>query len=104
MPEWALDSPFFSVVGTADELSVVCPVDRVPQGVLAEVGWRCLQVVGPLDLTLIGVLASLARTLAEAGVSIFVISTYDTDYVLVKEADYVQAVQALHRSGYRLVR
>ena len=103
MPEWALDSPLFAVVGTADELSVVCPVYRVPRDVLIEAGWRCFQVLGPLDFALIGVLASLARTLAEAGVSIFVISTYDTDYLLVKEADYARAAQALRDGGYRLV-
>jgi hypothetical protein len=103
LPEWALNGFFSGVVRTADELSVVCPVDRVPRGVLAEIGWRCLQVLGPLDFALIGVLASLARTLAEAGVSIFVISTYDTDYLLVKETDYARAAQALCKGGYRLV-
>ena len=65
-----------------------------------EAGWRCIQVVGPLDLSLVGILASLAAALAEAGVSLFVISTYDTDYVLVKEGDLALARQALEGAGH----
>ena len=65
----------------------------------AEKGWRCLKVLGPLDLGLTGILASLAAPLAEAGVPIFAISTYDTDYILVKEENLEKARQGLQASG-----
>ncbi|HEX9074790.1 MAG TPA: ACT domain-containing protein, partial [Anaerolineae bacterium] len=84
IPEWA-HIGFFSTVRTPDELSIVCKEEIVPEGVLCEKGWYCLKVRGPLDFVLTGILASLAVPLAEAGISIFAISTYDTDYFLVKE-------------------
>jgi hypothetical protein len=91
-------------VRTAEELSVVCAQELVPPGVQADIGWRALKVTGPLDFTLVGVLAGLARPLADAGVSIFAISTYDTDYVLVKEIDLERAIQALLGAGYEVRR
>jgi hypothetical protein len=71
--------------------------------VLAERGWRCLQVAGPLDFSLTGVLASLASCLAEAKVSIFAISTYDTDYLLVQAEDLETAIRALRAAGHEIV-
>ena len=93
-----------SMTRTPDELSVVCAEEIVPQDVTAERGWRALQVVGPLDFTLTGVLAALAVPLAGAGVSIFALSTYDTDYVLVREADLPRGVAALERAGHQVRR
>ena len=84
-PAWAApDGAFHAVVRTAGELSVVCADDAVPDGVRAERGFRALQVAGPLDFGLTGVLAALAVPLAEAGVPIFAIATYDTAHVLVR--------------------
>src|SRR6476661_4965701 len=78
VPEWALRGGFFSVTRTADELSVVCEDGRVPDGVVAERGWRCLKTQGPFSFALTGILASLLVPLADAGVGIFALSTYDT--------------------------
>jgi hypothetical protein len=91
----------FSVTRTGSELSVVC---RESQGLPGEVegGWRCLGVEGPLEFTQIGVLASLSQPLAEAGISIFVVSTYDTDYLLVKEEQLDSAITALRAAGHSI--
>jgi hypothetical protein len=94
VPEWA-QGDFVSVTRTADELSIVCPEDKVPKRVKSDPGWCRLKVAGPLDLVLVGVLASLLQPLAEAGVPVFVISTFDTDYVLVREKDLDRAMAVL---------
>jgi hypothetical protein len=101
VPEWAqVAGPLVSITRTADELSVVCDEADVPAEVTAERGWRALRVAGPLDFALTGVLAALVAPLAEAGVSIFALSTYDTDYVLVRETDVERAVAALAGAGH----
>lgn len=103
IPSWAA-GPFFSITRTADELSVVCPEDAVPADVRCESGWRAFQVAGPLDFSLTGILAAIAAPLAAAGVSIFAVSTFDTDYVLVKEANLARAIDALREAGHPLTR
>ena len=101
MPTWAGSGPFRSVTSTRDELSIVCSQDGVPDGVQADRGWRCLQVEGPFDLEgAIGVLAALSAPLAGAGLGIFVVSSYDTDYLLVKEAQFARAAEALAQAGH----
>jgi hypothetical protein len=100
-PPWAAGS-FVSLTRTDAELSVVCPAEGVPAGVPAEGGWRALRVRGPLGFGMTGVLASLASPLASTGVSIFVVSTYDTDYLLVQERDLDRARHALVRAGHEL--
>ena len=85
VPAWAASGPLVSVTRTAEELSVVCGEEEVPAGVRCERGWRCLRVQGPLALAEIGVLSSLVAPLAAARISVFVVSTYDTDNLLVKE-------------------
>ena len=102
VPNWAEGSSFLSLTRTADELSLVCSRAVVPEGVTGEAGWRCLRVAGPLGFGLTGILASLAVPLAAAGVSLFAISTYDTDYLLVREADLERAVQALRGAGHEV--
>lgn len=111
VPSWVMDEltassiaqrRFLSITRTVTELSVVCEEGSVPPGVRAERGWRALVVEGPLDFSLTGILAGLAQTLAEAGVSIFAISTFETDIILVKEEMLVRAVDALNRAGYEL--
>lgn len=102
-PAWAAQG-FSSVTRTSDELSVVCAEDAVPPGVQREPGWRILQVAGPLEFGLTGILLSVARPLAEAGVSIFAISTFDTDYVMVRESSVEKAIGALEAAGHRVTR
>ena len=98
LPAWAAAGsvgPFVSITRTGDELSIVCRQGAVPEGVRSEHDWRCLRVAGRLDFTLTGVLASLLVPLAEAGVAVFVVATFDTDYLLVKEDRLDMAVEAL---------
>jgi len=102
IPAWAMSSPFFSITRTPDELSVVCATASIPEGVSAERGWRCLKVCGPLDFAETGILLSLARPLARAGISIFAISTYDTDYLLLKARDLARAIVALRSAGHTI--
>jgi hypothetical protein len=103
VPAWATASPVLSaVVRTADELSVLTTEAHVPTAVWAERGYRALMVRGPLPFDLVGVFASIAEPLARAGLSIFALSTFDTDYVLVKEPDLALAVGALRRAGHSI--
>lgn len=102
VPSWASSAPFFSITHTADELSVVCPQSVVPDGVRCERGWRSLRVAGTLSFSMIGIVASLVMPLAEAGISVFVVSTFDTDYLLVKESDLERALMALTAVGHAL--
>ena len=86
---------------TPEELSLVCETARVPAGTLVrEDGWRALRVDGTLAFSLVGVLAGITAALAAAGVSVFCVSTFDTDYVLVKETSLKTAVTALQNAGY----
>ncbi|OLE87485.1 MAG: hypothetical protein AUG07_00850 [Acidobacteria bacterium 13_1_20CM_2_60_10] len=103
-PSWAMRGDFLSITRTPDELSGVCEEQSVPADVPAERGRRLMRVVGPLDFSLTGVLASLAVPLAEAKVSIFVISTYNTDYLLVSESDAEKAISALEQAGHSIHR
>lgn len=102
VPPWAVAARFFSVTRTADEMSVVCPESSVPGGVESETGWRALRVEGPLDFSLTGVLASLAGPLAETGIPIFALSTFETDVLLVKAQRLEAAVETLRRAGHRV--
>jgi uncharacterized protein len=99
IPSWALQGSFYSITRTQDELSIVCLQTDVPQGVTCENGWRALQVEGVLDFSLVGILYTILQPLTQAGISIFAISTYDTDYLLVKEQDLENAASALSQSG-----
>lgn len=100
VPNWVMAGTFWAVVCTDDELSLVCPEVLVPEGVSCEPNWRILKVAGPLDFSLVGVLAGLAGTLAAAEVSIFAISTFDTDYLMVRQPQLESALSALRRHGY----
>ena len=101
-PAWALADAFFSITRTGEELSIVCAEASVPAGVRAEIGFRALSVEGTLDFALTGILSRLLDPLAEVRISVFAISTYDTDFVLVREADLDRAVAALRGSGHRI--
>jgi hypothetical protein len=102
LPPWATHGDFFSITRTSDELSIVCRADQVPNGIATEAGWRALKVAGPFALSEIGVLSALAAPLAEAKVSLFAISTFDTDYLLVSEKQLLVAVAALKGAGHRV--
>ena len=100
IPAQAVLGNFFSVTRTVEELSIVCPEALAPAGSQVEGGWRALKVAGPLDFALTGILAGLSGALAGAGISLFAISTYDTDYVLVRATDLDGAIAALKAGGY----
>jgi hypothetical protein len=99
-PVWATWSGFFSITQAGEELSIVCRESDVPPGIRAVRGWRALRVAGVLDLSLVGVLASLAAPLAASGVSLFALSTFETDYLLVPEPELDLAVEALCAAGH----
>ena len=102
IPQWALGGPFVSVTRTAEELSIVCPTANVPDGVQAVGPWVCFELKGPFPLTQTGVLASFIQPLAAAGVAVFCIATFDTDYVLVGEEFAGAAMEALHAAGHEM--
>lgn len=103
VPEWATGPARLVVVArTGSELSIVAPEAQAPAGVQAEKGFRVIEVCGPVPFGVVGLIASIARALAEAGVSLLPIGTYDTDYVLVKELDLPRAVEALGGAGFRI--
>jgi hypothetical protein len=102
IPPWAASSRFSSITRTDDELSVVCADADAPPEIRQDRGWRAFQVEGPLPFEATGILAAIAAPLAAAGIPIFAISTFDTDYVLVKDADARRAVGALTAAGHRV--
>jgi hypothetical protein len=104
IPEWAQNSQFYSITKTAEELSLVCNQDNIPRDVKCEKEWRILKIEGILDFSLIGILSSISGILAFNNISIFAISTYDTDYILVKEKDIDNAIKALSSEKYEIVR
>lgn len=99
LPLAALRGPFWSLTGTAEELSLVCPEAAAPAAARCEPGWRALRVEGPLDLALTGVMAAIAAPLAAAGVPILPIASFATDYVLVRAPQLTAAVTALRGAG-----
>lgn len=96
------DKSVISVTWSPDEVSVICPSDRVPPGATVETPWRCLRVVGPLDMALTGILASLVGPLADARVNVIVFSTFDTDYLLVPAVRLTEAWDTLTAAGHRI--
>jgi uncharacterized protein len=101
VPGWVWENKtLLSVTYTEDELSIVCQSSLAPSYIRAEMGWVAIKVEGPLDFSLTGVLAELSGPLAAGGASIFALSTFDTDYILVKERDISQAKRILERNGH----
>ena len=97
IPEWAQDINFCSITRTKTELSIVCSQDEIPGGVLVERDWRAFKLEGDLGIESVGVIATLSKPLADAGVSIFNISTYETNYVLVEDKNLAKAVEVLSK-------
>lgn len=104
VPHWALAGSLSSITRTPDELSIVCNQEQAPEETECDRDWRCLKVHGPLDFSMTGVMASLAVPMAEAEISIFAFSTFDTDYLMVKESDLEKAVRALTDAGHEIRR
>ncbi len=103
IPEWALSSKLYSITKTLEELSVVCSLEIIPGDVACEGDWRMLKIEGPLDFSLVGILSAISTVLAKQEISIFAISTYDTDYILIKDHNTHKAVMALTKEGYEIL-
>ena len=101
IPSW-VRSEFVSITRTREELSIVCQQAEVPNDVQAERDWRCLRIAGQLDFSLVGVIAEITRILATADISVFVTSTYDTDYFLVRQQNVDQTVAVLQDAGHSM--
>ena len=104
VPDWIEGSQFCSITRTDEALTVVGSEALVPTGTMSEPGWRCFKVQGPLDFSEIGIIFSLTRPLADSDISVFVISTFDTDFFMVKETDLAKAIDALSTAGHRVVK
>lgn len=100
IPAWAEKGSFFSIVHTPDELSIVCEEGHVPPETRCEKGWLALKLGGPFPFELTGVLSSFIAPLADAGIPVFALATFDTDYVLIKRDDLAKARQALAAAGH----
>ena len=102
-PPWATAGAFSSITRTPHELSIVCASEHVPAAVAAEREFRALAVRGPLAFSLVGIVAELAGVLAAKSISIFVVSTHDTDYLFVRDADLEAAAAALRAAEHTVV-
>jgi hypothetical protein len=103
VPDWVGGGHFWSVTRSDSELSIVCSQDDVPPDASAERGWVALRLEGPLDFTLTGVVSALCSPLAEAEVPVFVLSTFETDYLLVREPDLTRSIEALRDAGHEVL-
>jgi hypothetical protein len=103
VPEWALKGIFISITRTADELSIVCPTENVPQPHKPEISWTCLKIEGPFAFSQVGILQRFIQPLVENGISIFAVATYDTDYVLIQKPFTDKALQTLKNAGHELL-
>jgi hypothetical protein len=103
VPTWAAQGKFFSITGTADEVSIVCLGAQVPADIQHENGWACLKLEGPFPFSETGILSSFVQPLSDRAIPIFAISTFDTDYVLVKNDWFEKALQVLQEAGHEAV-
>lgn len=104
IPSWAFDGEFYSITKTDDELSIVCLEKNIPSDVKYESGWKVFKIQGSLDFSLIGILSKISGLMAENNISIFAVSTYDTDYILIKEEKLENAVKVLENDIYNVIR
>lgn len=95
IPDWAQNANFCSITRTRTELSIVCRQEEIPGGVLVEKDWRAFKLEGNISLESVGIIAVLSKPLADAGISIFNISTYETNYILVEDKNLEKAVEIL---------
>jgi uncharacterized protein len=104
LPTWAAHGAFTSITRTADELSIVCPAENLPNEIGPDLRWVCLKLEGPFDFSLTGVLLSFISPLSGNGVPIFAISTFDTDYVLIPQEHAARATELLQQAGHQLMK
>ena len=104
IPDWALTQSLISITRTDKELTIVCRQDIISSELQSDLNWRCFRIDGSFDLDQIGVISSISSPLADAGISIYVISTYDTDYFLVKEEKLNQALSVLSNSNHSITK
>jgi hypothetical protein len=101
LPDWIYSSDFYSITGTKDELSVVASQnDSISDNIKCNKNWRILKISGPLDFSLVGIIADITCILKEKNIPVFIISTYDTDYILMKQKDLNNGIKALTSKGY----
>lgn len=103
IPKWIFQEEFFSITRTDEELSIVCLQDKIKENIKCEKDWRILKIEGPLDFSLIGILSRISTLMANNGISIFAISTYDTDYILIKEESINRAIEVLENNNYNII-
>lgn len=103
VPEIVFNQDFYSITKTDEELSIVLDEDISIESDIVEYNWRAIKIVGTLDFSLIGILSQISTILAKAKVSIFAISTYNTDYILVKSDNLENAIDALRQNGYEII-
>jgi hypothetical protein len=103
IPDWAHPGPFLCITRTMDELSIVTLTSSVPEDIKTEKPWTCLKLHGPFPFQLTGILTSFLDPLAEAGISIFAVSTFDTDYILVSDRDKERTLATLKAAGHEVV-
>ena len=101
-PAWLNPAPIFFLARTEDEYSIMCPQDMIPEGVIYAADYRCLPVDGDLAFDEIGVVARVSKPLADAGLSLFLVSTHDRDYVLVRQADLETALATYRTAGFTI--
>jgi hypothetical protein len=102
IPQWIQSSPFICMTRSADELSIVSLAASVPEEIQSERGWTCLKLLGPFPFQLTGILASFIEPCARSGIPIFAMSTFDTDYVLVKDEDKDRTLATLLAAGHEM--
>ena len=102
VPDWALETPVSSVTRTAEELSIVCPDSVAPKELQSEQEWKCLKIHGPLGFEEVGIISGLTKVLADANISVFVMSTFETDYILVKRMNIEKAAKVLADQGHEV--
>jgi len=103
LPDWIYQSDFYSITRTSDELSVVTGQNNIASDdIPCSREWRILKVIGPLDFSLVGVIADISVILKDNDISIFTVSTYDTDYIMVKEKDLRKSIEALIENNYNI--
>lgn len=103
IPSWAKEGEFYSITKTRDELSVICLEKNIPASIRCERDWRIMKMEGPLDFSEIGILTGMITPLAQNGISILAVSTFDTDYVLVKNDKLADARRVLEKTGFNIL-
>ena len=104
IPDWALTQSLASITRTEKELTIVCRLEILPSQYQSGLKWRCFKIDGSFDLNQIGVISSISSPLADAGISIYVISTYDTDYFLIQEQNLEKTISVLSHSGHYITK